>query len=110
DLGRLAAQVAEVVELRAAHVAARHDLDLLEDRGVDREGALHADAEGDLADGEGATDAGALNADHHALEDLDAGAVALDHLDVDLDRVAGPEGGNVVAKSRGVQGVDDVRH
>ena len=57
DLGGLAAQVAQVVELRAPHVTAGDDLDLVEDRRVQREGALDADAEGDLADGEGPADA-----------------------------------------------------
>src|SRR3954447_26409120 len=110
DLGGLAAEVAQVVELRAAYVATGHDLDLLEDRGVDREGALDADAEGDLADREGPADARALDSDHDALEHLDAGAVALDDLDVDLDGVAGAEGGDVVAQRGGGQRVDDVGH
>src|SRR5215208_692613 len=97
DLGGLAAQVAQVVELGAADVAAGDDLDALEDRRVEREGALDTDAEGDLADREGAADAGAVHADHHALEDLDAGAGALDDLHVHLDGVTGPEGREVVA-------------
>ena len=75
DLGLLAAQVAQVVQLGAAHVTAGHDLDLLDDRGVHREGALDADAEADLADGEGLAEAAALAADDDALEDLDARAV-----------------------------------
>src|SRR2546421_2315874 len=49
DLGGLAAQLAQVVELGATDVTAGHDLDLLHDRGVHRERALHADAEADLA-------------------------------------------------------------
>src|SRR3954447_1076025 len=109
DLGGLAPQVAQVVELRAAYVAPGHDLDLLEDRGVDREGALDAHTEGDLADREGPADAGALQLDHHALEDLDTGPVALDDLHVHLDRVTGPEGGYVVALGLAGQVVDD-RH
>jgi hypothetical protein len=64
---------------------------------VEREGPLDTHAEGDLADGEGAADTGAVDADHDALEDLDAGAAALDDLDVDLDGVTGAEGGDVVA-------------
>src|SRR3954469_23790446 len=72
DLGGLAAQLAEVVQLRPADVAAGDDLDPLDDRGVHREGALHADAEADLADGESLADAAALTADDDALEDLDA--------------------------------------
>src|SRR5215212_3397466 len=108
DLGGLAAQLAEVVQLRPADVATRDDLDLLDDRGVHREGALHADAEADLAHGEGLADAAALTADDDALEDLDARAVALDHADVDLHGVPGAEVGDVVAQRRGVEGVQGV--
>src|SRR3954471_17318844 len=97
DLGSLPAQVAQVVQLGPADVAAGHDLDLLEDRRVEREGALDTDAEGDLADREGAPDAGALDPDHDALEDLDPRARALGDLDVDLDGVAGAELREVVA-------------
>src|SRR4051812_47570287 len=110
DLGGLAAQVAQVVELRPPHVATGDDLDLLEDRRVQREGALDTDPEGDLADGEGAADAGALDPDADALEDLDARAVALDDLDVHLEGVAGAELGDVVALGGGGERVDDVGH
>src|SRR4051794_39623013 len=61
DLGGLPTQVAEVVQLRPADVTTGHDLDLLEDRRVEREGSLDTDAEGDLADGEGTADAGTLD-------------------------------------------------
>src|SRR3954467_4369352 len=108
DLGGLAAQLAEVVQLGAADVTAGHDLDLLDDRGVHREGALDADAEADLADGEGLADAAALTADDDALEDLDARAVALDHADVDLHGVPGAEVGDVVAQRVGVECVQGV--
>ena len=47
----------------------------------------------------------ALTADDRALEDLDALLVALDHLHVDLQGVAGGEVGHVVAQA-GL--VDDV--
>src|SRR3954466_6920629 len=97
DLGGLPTEVAQVVQLGPADVAAGHDLDLLEDRRVERERPLDTHAEGDLADREGAADAGALHPDHHALEDLDAGARAFGDLDVDLDGVSGPEVGEVVA-------------
>ena len=55
---------------------------------VHREGALDADAVGELAHGEGLVDPAVLAADDHALEHLDALLVALDHADVDLQRVA----------------------
>ena len=111
DLGGLADAVAEVVELGPAHVAAADDLDLGDDRGVDREGALDADAVADLAHGEGLAHTGALAADDDALEDLHALLVALDHPHVDLQRVAGAEVRDGLAASRtGLDGggVDDV--
>src|ERR671920_2106804 len=73
-----------------------------------REGALDADAEADLADGEGLADAPTLAADDHTLEDLDAGAVALDHADVHLDGVTRAELGDVVAQRVGVECVQGV--
>src|SRR3954451_1366741 len=108
DLGGLAAQLAEVVQLRPADVTAGDDLDLLDDRGVHREGPLDAHAEAHLAHGEGLADAAALAADDHTLEDLDAGAVALDHADVHLDGVAGTEPGDVAAQRVGVECVQGV--
>src|SRR3954447_15647374 len=94
DLGGLAAQVAQVVQLGAAHVTTGDDLDVVDDRGVEREGALDTDAEGDLADREGLADAAAVATDDDALEDLDARAGALDDLHVDVDRVTGAEVGD----------------
>ena len=56
-----------------------------------REGALDANAVAHLAHGVGLRQPAALATDHVALEDLDALLVALDHLHVDLDLVAGTE-------------------
>ena len=75
DASLLAAQIAQVVELRTADAATAGDLDGLQVRGVNREGTLNADTEGDLTDGEGLTDAGALATDADALE-----AVSYTHL------------------------------
>src|ERR1700741_4348073 len=108
DLGSLAAELAQVVELRAPHVTAAVDLDLRDVRRVHREGALHADAEGDLAHGEGLPDATALPADDDALEDLDPLAGALDDSNVDLQRVARPEVRDVGAQRLGVQCIQGV--
>src|SRR4051794_8977162 len=63
DLRLLAPQVAQVVELRAADVTAGDDLDLLDDRRVHREGALHSDTEADLADRERLAQAATLAPD-----------------------------------------------
>src|SRR4051794_17119914 len=87
DLGGLPAQIAQVVQLGAADVAAGDQLDPVQVRGMYREGPLDADAEADLANGEGLADAAALAADDVTGEDLDPGAGALDDLHMHLDRV-----------------------
>ena len=58
---------------------------------MEREGALHADSERLLADGERLADTGALPLDDDALEDLDPAALPLDDLEVDAHGVAGLE-------------------
>jgi hypothetical protein len=92
---------AQVIELRAADLALAHDLHGIDQRAVDREHALHAFAIGDLAHREALVDAFALARDADAFEGLEAlaglGLLGLfvigrvDHLDVDLQRVAGAE-------------------
>ncbi|GAB3848042.1 hypothetical protein GCM10029963_30440 [Micromonospora andamanensis] len=73
DLGLLAAQLTQVVELGATDVTPDHDLDPVDRRAVDRVGPLDADAEAELADGEGLAQPSTLAADDDALEDLDPG-------------------------------------
>src|SRR3954466_1180262 len=86
--GALADATAQVVELGPAHVAAGGDLDALDLRRVQRERALHADAEGLLAHGEGLPDAPALALDADALEAVGAAARPLDAREVALGAVA----------------------
>src|SRR5204863_10092203 len=62
DLGGLPAAIAHVVQLRSPHIAPAHDLDLGDDRRVQRERALHPDTEAELAHREGLTDAPVLAA------------------------------------------------
>jgi hypothetical protein len=76
---------------------------------VHGERALHADAEGLLADGERLADALALALDDDALEDLRPAARALDDLEVDLDAVPGLEPGDA-AQLRALEAVDDGAH
>ena len=75
---------------------------------MDREGALDADTEADLADGEGLAHSAALAADDDALEDLHALTRAFHDPHVDLERVAWPEVRHVVAQRRGVEIVKGV--
>src|SRR5690606_14087580 len=90
EAGGLAPQLAQVVELGAAAAAAAHDRDLADQRRVEREDALDALAEGDLAHGHGAAGAAAVLArDDDALEGMGAGPVALGDIVVDTDCVHG---------------------
>src|SRR2546423_10367502 len=66
----LAAEVAQVVELRAADAATPHQFDATDDGAVHGEDALDADAEADLAHREGLARAVALARDADALERL----------------------------------------
>src|SRR5690606_17982715 len=97
DPGRLARELAEVVELRATDAPAAHDVDRRPDRRVEREHPLDADTRGDLADGERLADPATAPGDHDALEGLQAGLVALAHAHHHLDGVAGVELRDVVA-------------
>src|SRR4051794_9142052 len=109
DAGGLADAVAEVVQLGATHVTAGGDVDLLDLRRVHGERALHADAEGLLADREGLADTVPLALDHHAFEDLRTATRALDDLEVDTDAVTGLEGRDA-AQLGALKGVDDSAH
>src|SRR5665213_2794030 len=91
DAGRLAGQAAQEIELGTAHGAAAHHLDLGDARRIEREDALDTLAVGDLAQREVGIDARILARNAYAFEGLDAFALALDHLDANLERVAGPE-------------------
>src|SRR5215472_1375558 len=108
DLGGLAAQIAQIVELGPSYVTAGDDFDLVDDGRVDRERAFHADAEADLADGERLAQTAALPTDYDALEDLDTRTGTLDHAHVDLQGVAGPKIGNVGTQRLGIHGVERV--
>src|SRR5258705_10886049 len=97
DAGRLAAQVAQVIQLGAAHLAAAHHLDRIDHRRHHREDAFHAFGVGNLAHRETLVEPAAGAADADAFIRLHARAVALDHLDVDDHGVARPEFRNLLA-------------
>src|SRR5262245_12897018 len=86
---RLALELAQEVQLRAADPGGAEHFDPVDDGRVQREDALDALAERHLADGERRTRAAAVHANHHALEHLDALLVPFADLDVDLDGVPG---------------------
>lgn len=102
DLGLLAVEAAEVVELRPAYDTAGNDLELVNHRGVHGEGTFHSDAEAHLANGEAFAHPGTGAADDDALEYLDSAAATFDDLDVDADGVTGAEIRDVVSQRCGV--------
>ena len=104
----LADAVAEVVELGATDGTVADNLELGDLGAVKREGALDADAEGDLADSEGLAGTLAAHADDVALEDLLTLTVALDDAVVNLDVVARANLGDVLADLLTLDGADVV--
>src|SRR5688572_12192404 len=85
---RLALQLTQVVQLRAADSCGPNQVDLGNGWRVQREDALDTLAERHLADRKRRAHAAAMQSDDDALEDLDAFLVALAHLDVHPDGVA----------------------
>ena len=64
------------------------NLDLVNDRGMQREGTLNTGPEAQLADGKGLLDATTGTRDDDPGEALHTGTATLHNLDVDLHRVA----------------------
>src|ERR1700726_1116240 len=80
DTGRLAAEIAQVIKLGAANLAAAHQLDRVDHRRHHREYPFHAFAVGDLANREALVEPAAGTPDANALIGLHARTVAFDHL------------------------------
>src|SRR6202790_1344411 len=97
DTGRLAAQIAQVIQLGAAHLAAAHHRDRVDHRRHHGENAFHAFAVGNLAHREALIEPAAGTADADAFIGLHARAIAFDHLDVDDHGVARSEFRNGLA-------------
>src|SRR5260370_42287601 len=81
DARRLAAPIAKVIELGAAHLAAPQNLNRIDYWRIDGKDPLDALAVGDLANGEILVEAPAAARDANAFVGLDAGALALGDLD-----------------------------
>src|SRR6185436_185394 len=94
--GRFAAGTTQIIELRATHDALAVHLDGNDIRRIEREDALDALAERNLADSEGGTEALVRAGNAHAFIILDAGAIALDDLHADFQRVTGTEFRNLL--------------
>src|SRR5262249_59525734 len=95
DARGLAGQIAQVIQPRLVHAAARDHFDLVDVRRVIREDPLDADAVRDLADGERPPRPLRHPADPHAFERLQARLLTLADLRPHLDGVAGAELGEL---------------
>src|SRR5689334_4018535 len=80
NTSRLTGAATQIVELGATNGTAADDLDLVDDRRIERENALDTFAERNLADGEAGADALVGAGDADAFERLDAATVAFDDL------------------------------
>src|SRR5215831_7564526 len=104
DAGGLAFQIAEVVQTGASDMALARNLDGGDGGRMERKYALYAGAKADAAHGEGGARRATLFGDDHAFKGLDAFfdlvAFAFKEADVDLDRVARAEVGQIFAQLR----------
>src|SRR5258708_30434768 len=110
DARGLAGEVAQVVELGAAHVAAALHGNLADRGAVGLEHALDALAVGDLAHREGGVQSAVAAGDYHPFVGLHALAVALDHLHLHDHGVSGPEVRDLARHARLVDVIDDLAH
>src|SRR5262247_2544576 len=67
DAGRFATQATQVIELRPADSAALHEIDVIDDGGVQRKDSLDADAKARLSDGDRFARAAVLTSNHDAF-------------------------------------------
>ena len=91
DTGSLADLVAQIVELCATDAAVTDDVDVVDLGAVHGEGTLDANAEADLADGEGLAVHSAVTTDDVTLEDLNTLALAFLDAVVNLHVVTNEE-------------------
>jgi len=89
EAGGFTLQLTEIVEFGAPDAARAHDIDMIDDGGMQRENALYTLPKADFANGDGFAQAGVLAGDHGSFESLQAFFVAFLNLDVDTDGIAG---------------------
>src|SRR6266481_1724607 len=114
DAGGLAAQIAQVIEARAANIALADDVDRSDRGRMQRENAFDAYAETHATNSEARAAGAALLRNHHAFKGLDAFldlfAFAFHQAHVHLDGVAGAELGEIFAQLRFMQLLNDRIH
>ncbi len=95
DAGCFAAELADVIQLRAPDAAFADDFDLVDHLRMEREDAFDTVSERHLADGECGAGAAMFLRNANALEDLDAFLVAFLDLYVHFDGIARFEFGKI---------------
>src|SRR3990172_7495762 len=108
DPGLLPGDLPEEEELRPADVALLLDLDLLDPRGVQREGPLDPHAVGFLPDLEGGGDRVAVESDHDPLEVLDPLLLPFPDPEVHAHRVPRLELRAIAAQLRTLQFLEEL--
>ncbi len=91
EAGGLASELAQIVQLRAAYLPGAHHIDMIDNRRMHGENALHAVAEAHLANRDGLAHSGILAGNHRALERLQTLLVAFSDSYVNANGVAGPK-------------------
>jgi hypothetical protein len=84
DTRRFTAQLTQVVKFRAAHTTAANDVDMIDDRRMERENSFNADAERDFANRHGFARAAVFAGDDDAFKNLQAFLVAFLDANVNL--------------------------
>ena len=110
DLRGLAGEIAQIVQLCTADLAAAQYGDLVQTRGMQRESTLHADSVGNTAEGEGLTDAAVTARDADALEGLQTLALAFHDLHHHTEGVADAEVRDVGLELFALDRADNLAH
>src|SRR5208282_3508011 len=108
--GRLAGELAQVVELGAADIAAAQNLNLLDARRMQGENPLDADSVRYFAHRKSRAVAAAIDLDHDPFELLEPLLLAFNDLDLNSQRIAGAKRGQILAQSTILEFLDDAIH
>lgn len=96
--------MSDIIDLRATSFGAFHKVDFFDLRGIERKNDLYANAERNLADGNG--ERGALAAffgNNHAFEDLETLLAAFFDFASDANNIAGSDGWEVGSPLREIE-------